>query len=926
MSRNINVLFAFVLCTSLALASCREKRVEFKIEFNMAECFVDGETSIDVLQTGGVCESTLKEYAGDESLMACVAIETEQNRKVCSGVFEAGATEVALNGCTSNGGKLEELSTNGDQLTMKFFLMDVGVGECPTNLTTGKNCDAVAGCLLALRPVSGRTEFEDENISFRYGDDFGEMPCQPECGTRSELCLAPGATVASCLNHEPAEGEGEGEGEGPEEVCTFPAMRPCSCDDLRHGTQLCLRDGNDWAVCDCGSPLQGEGEGSPPDEGEGEGPVPGEGEGTPPGEGEGVPPVEGEGEGEVVEGEGEIPTGEGEGTPAGEGEGAVGEGEGEGPADEGEGEEGEGEGPPPDPCENVVCNEPPLDHCDLDGDVVDYAPGGACAEGDCDYDFNVIPCDFGCAEAECLPDPCGDNVVESCNGLDDDCDGEIDEVLGLGLECVVGQGSCERVGLMICNPPEGNVVCSTQAGHPQAELCNSLDDDCDGVTDEEPADVGEVCSVGIGMCRRVGNTECQDGLEECGVPAGEQGIEVCNSLDDDCDDEVDENPTDVGEACSAGIGQCRRQGVTECRDGREECGAQRGDPVAESCNSLDDDCDGETDEGFAQPCHDCRVGADEVCNGFNDDCDGEVDEDAVDVGEACAIGVGECRREGVTVCQDGREECDAQAGDPVIEFCNDRDDDCDGETDEDFVPPQGWSCIPPTGPDGFLMGSPPDEVGRGDDEVQHRVVITRPFIIQQTEVTQEEWRTLMGNNPSAFAGCDTCPVDQAHWYDALAYANTLSRAEGLEECYALGDASWPRGLDCEGYRLPTEAEWEYAARAGSEEARYAEPLADIGWYGENSGARTNPVGQKLPNAWGLYDTLGNNWEYVWDRYGDYSVDPAEDPIGPAQGATSVLRGGAWNHVADDCRAASRSATNPGSRGGNIGFRLVRTIN
>lgn len=294
-------------------------------------------------------------------------------------------------------------------------------------------------------------------------------------------------------------------------------------------------------------------------------------------------------------------------------------------------------------------------------------------------------------------------------------------------------------------------------------------------------------------------------------------------------------------------------------------------------------------------------------------------------GEGEGVGEGEGEPdpcEGLILCEEEKIDCDGS--NTIIVRCEPNADGCLVERREPT--PDGWSCVPPTGPDGFLMGSPPDEVGRGDDEVQHRVVITRPFIIQQTEVTQAEWRALMGNNPSAFPNCDDCPVEQTHWYDALAYANALSRAEGLEECYVLGDASWPRGLDCTGYRLPTEAEWEYAARAGSQDARYAEPLADIGWYGENSGARTNPVGQKLPNGLDLSDTLGNVWEYVWDINGAYpAADPVDDPTGPAEGPNRVIRGGAWNHLADDCRAANRSATNPGSRGGNIGFRLVRTI-
>lgn len=251
--------------------------------------------------------------------------------------------------------------------------------------------------------------------------------------------------------------------------------------------------------------------------------------------------------------------------------------------------------------------------------------------------------------------------------------------------------------------------------------------------------------------------------------------------------------------------------------------------------------------------------------------------------------------------------------------------------------PSGYVWIPAGR---FRMGSPDGEAGRdGDEGPVHEVEITRGFWMKGTEVTQGEWEEVMGNNPSKFQACGKgCPVEQVSWWDAVAYCNALSRREGLEECYEMrGCKGRPgggdyfcegvgfRGLGCRGYRLPTEAEWEYAARAGSETALYtggmtlrgknhAPELDGIAWYGGNSGVSyeggwdcsgwpekqyastrcgPHPVGQKRPNGWGLYDMLGNVWEWVWDWYGGYSSGRQVDPLGPETGRLRVGRGGSW---------------------------------
>jgi formylglycine-generating enzyme required for sulfatase activity len=265
----------------------------------------------------------------------------------------------------------------------------------------------------------------------------------------------------------------------------------------------------------------------------------------------------------------------------------------------------------------------------------------------------------------------------------------------------------------------------------------------------------------------------------------------------------------------------------------------------------------------------------------------------------------------------------------------------------------------------FTMGSPPTEVPRVQDEVPHAVTISRPLYVQRHEVTQGEWRRLMETNPAGFPECgDDCPVETVNFYEAVVYANALSRAEGLGECYRwsgevgrLGsgcetyqDGFWCEGdyqliglsfagPECPGYRLPTEAEWEYVARAGSAAAtpegdlsgadRGPDPVAQaVAWYNFNSGMQTHPVGQRAPNAWGLYDVLGNVWEWVWDWYGPYPTGAVSDPVGPGSGRFRILRGSGYNGFLRTVRLAFRYhgqyGVAPTYRGRDTGFRLVRT--
>ena len=227
----------------------------------------------------------------------------------------------------------------------------------------------------------------------------------------------------------------------------------------------------------------------------------------------------------------------------------------------------------------------------------------------------------------------------------------------------------------------------------------------------------------------------------------------------------------------------------------------------------------------------------------------------------------------------------------------------------------------------FLMGSPPYERGRDRDEDRHQVRLTQPFLLAATETTQRQWQDLMGMNPSAYAG-DDLPVESVDWFAAVRFCNSLSSHEGLTPAYEIQGADQVRWLpDADGYRLPTEAEWEYACRAGTTtrwaSGDHAGDLDRIAWHGGVSGGAPRPVSQLEPNAWGLYDMHGNVWEWCWNWSATYPSRFVTDPTGPRGGKSRVIRGGAWDTGALSCRSAEHNAAKPGLRGGMIGFRVAR---
>ena len=216
----------------------------------------------------------------------------------------------------------------------------------------------------------------------------------------------------------------------------------------------------------------------------------------------------------------------------------------------------------------------------------------------------------------------------------------------------------------------------------------------------------------------------------------------------------------------------------------------------------------------------------------------------------------------------------------------------------------------------FRMGST-SRHAESDERPVTRVRITRGFWLGKYEVTQRQWQAVMGSNPSGFKNCGgDCPVENVSWNDVQGFLRNLNGRSG--------------GHD---YRLPTEAEWEYAARAGTNTDTHTggittptgndRVLNRIAWYRENSGGRTHPVGRKAPNGWGLHDMLGNVWEWVEDWYGDYPGGSVTDPAGARSGSYRVLRGGGWGNDSGSCRSALRSWYSPGNRNDGLGFRLLR---
>ena len=586
---------------------------------------------------------------------------------------------------------------------------------------------------------------------------------------------------------------------------------------------------------------------------------------------------------------------------------------------------------------------------DNDCDPGTWHPAG---EEDGDGDGSAACADCDDEDAANFP-----SNPEICDGQDNDCDastaapggeedGDADGWLGC-LDC--DDANDDRF-------PGNPEVCDGQDNDCEAATPDLVDGDGDGWPCDVDCDDGDasVRPFAPDLCDGIADNNC-DGIPDPGeADADGDGDSAC---DGDCDD--DDAVLNLSDADSDGqpscAGDCNDhdasvQGIDGDGDGWAACTGDCDDGDAavapnapDVCDGvLDNDCDGSTDplesdldgDGEATCSGDCddddatiHPGAPEFCNNLlDDDCDASTP----DVFDADGDG---------WLCDDDCDDADPSSTAMSWDAA------CDGVADDLSV--QGMSLLVLPGGT-FDMGCTASQAGCVTNESPvHAVTLTHDFWVADTEVTRGQWQALMGNDPSYFPLCGmACPVEWVNWWEALEFANAVSTAEGLAKCYSLYGCTGTTGVDrdcaganitstsgsiydCVGYRLPTEAEWEYAARAGGDLFAYAGSgtLEDVAWFGINSGSTPHPVGTKDPNAWDLHDLSGNVWEWTSDGWDDayYASSPTTDPEGPGVSDDRVLRGGSWGSPAGSNRVAYRYFLAPGTRNYFSGLRLARTV-
>jgi formylglycine-generating enzyme required for sulfatase activity len=603
-------------------------------------------------------------------------------------------------------------------------------------------------------------------------------------------------------------------------------------------------------------------------------------------------------------------------------------------------------------CGDGICglNENP-DDC-----LVDCPP--ACGNKSCDPGENPSIC-----PVDCMP-PCGDAICQK---------GE--NPYNCPIDCsICGDNICtpnENIGncSQDCDTPCGNGICEGGEKPDKCPVdCGPCGDDVCGFSETGkscPDDCVESCWNGIcqgalGETTATCPSDCIKDKDGDGIPDDQDNCpSVANEFQEDNDNDI------LGDACDPDDDNDGDADVTDCTPL---------DPLIshlelELCNGIDDDCNVEVDEGVECPAGEsCQQGQCQVFCGDSLCGDGEECSNCpVDCGDCCGNGL--CEEDLAENCETCKQDCGScyfqiESGSFWM----------GSPAGEDEACPKGYpggGCI------GDGSGTTTKEPGRNYGETLHHVVLTRDFEMQQTEVTQGYWKMILPDwNPSEFLDCGgNCPVEMISWLDTIAFANLQSIKSGLPPCFEFSDVVCENGgnppdnddyqfcmdvehggiagavvalegdistvYDCEGYRLPTEAEWEYAARAGTLtaynngqesdgdhlncEAPYH--LTESAWYcGNNEPTGTKEVGQKSANNWELFDMVGSVREKCWDLYCEDNTKEPVDPDGTnCNGDTHVFRDGGWGDKAWVCRSAERGQDYPETRTSSHGFRMVRSL-